>query len=340
MSQQRAIVSVALAIIAAWLADPSPLDAAGFAVRPAEDRIVVMRDGQPVGEYVFRDPRITRPYWASLRAPDGTQVTRRHPPVAGADAVDHDTMHPGLWLAFGDLNGVDFWRNKGRIEHVRFVHEPETDAEGVSFVVEDRYLAPTGEEVCRGVSEFRVVAGDALEPGVPGTVILIATTLRSNQAPLVFGPQHEMGLGIRVATPLVVKNGSGTISASHGGRNEAGTWGRVGTWWDYSGTLDGTLAGILLAAAQDNPRAVWAHARDYGFLALNPTDRPRRPVDGEPSEPFTVAKGDALRLKFAVLLHAQPAADAWSPETAGRAVAATLDAWTPRVPASDADLPR
>jgi hypothetical protein len=249
-------------------------------------------------------------------------------------------MHPGLWLAFGDLNGVDFWRNKGRIEHVRFVHEPETDAEGVSFVVEDRYLAPTGEEVCRGVSEFRVVAGDALEPGVPGTVILIATTLRSNQAPLVFGPQHEMGLGIRVATPLVVKNGSGTISASHGGRNEAGTWGRVGTWWDYSGTLDGTLAGILLAAAQDNPRAVWAHARDYGFLALNPTDRPRRPVDGEPSEPFTVAKGDALRLKFAVLLHAQPAADAWSPETAGRAVAATLDAWTPRVPGSGTDLPR
>jgi hypothetical protein len=138
----------------------------------------------------------------------------------------------------------------------------------------------------------------------------------------------------------VVKNGSGTISASHGGRNEAGTWGRVGTWWDYSGTLDGTLAGILLAAAQDNPRAVWAHARDYGFLALNPTDRPRRPVDGEPSEPFTVAKGDALRLKFAVLLHAQPAADAWSPETAGRAVAATLDAWTPRVPGSGTDLPR
>ena len=180
-------------------------------------------------------------------------------------------MHPGLWLAFGDLNGVDFWRNKGRIEHVRFVHEPETDADRVSFAVEDRYLSPTGEEVCRGVSEFCVVAGELLEPAVPGTVILFATTLHSDRAPLVFGPQHEMGLGIRVATPLVVKNGSGTISVSHGGRNEAGTWGRVGTWWDYSGTVDGKRAGILLAAAQDNSRAVWAHARDYGFLALNPT---------------------------------------------------------------------
>ena len=24
-------------------------------------------------------------------------------------------MHPGLWLAFGDLNGIDFWRNKAPV---------------------------------------------------------------------------------------------------------------------------------------------------------------------------------------------------------------------------------
>jgi hypothetical protein len=148
-----------------------------------------------------------------------------------------------------------------------------------------------------------------------------------------------MGLGIRVATPLVVKNGSGTITASNGGVNETGTWGRAGTWWDYSGTIDDARAGILITAAADNLRPVWAHARDYGFLALNPTGPPRRSADGEPSEPFTVAKGHALRLKFAVLLHAQPSADAWSPDAAGRAVAAALDAWKPREPAFDAPAP-
>ena len=31
------------------------------------------------------------------------------------DLDDHPTMHPGLWLAFGDINGADFWRNKGRV---------------------------------------------------------------------------------------------------------------------------------------------------------------------------------------------------------------------------------
>ncbi|MBU6222764.1 MAG: PmoA family protein [Planctomycetes bacterium] len=323
-------------MIAVWLWNAGLVDAAEFSVQRAEDQVTIMRDGRPVGEYVFRDAKISRPHWTRLHAPGGAQVSRRHPPVPGEDAVDHDTMHPGLWLAFGDLNGVDFWRNKGRIEHVRFVDDPVVGADGVSFAAEDRYVAPTGEEVCRGVSEFRVIAGEALEPAVPGTVILMQFSLRSEREQLTFGPQHEMGLGIRVATPLVVKNGSGSITASHGGKNEAGTWGRVGTWWDYGGTIDGTRAGILVAAAADNPRAVWAHARDYGFLALNPTGPPRRPADGEPAEPFTVAKGDALRLKFAVLLHAQPAADAWSPDAASRAVAAALDAWKPREPGSNA----
>jgi hypothetical protein len=34
-------------------------------------------------------------------------------------------------------------------------------------------------------------------------------------------------------------------------------------------------------------------------------------------------------MKFAVLLHAQPAADAWSADAASRTVAAALDAWKP-----------
>jgi hypothetical protein len=339
MNHSPTLTPFAVAIAAAWLWSAGPLDAAEFSVQRGDDQITVTRDGRPVGEYVFRDAKIPRPYWTRLHAPGGTLVSRRHPPVPGEDAVDHDTMHPGLWLAFGDLNGVDFWRNKGRIEHVRFVDDPVAGADGVSFAAEDRYAAPTGEEVCRGVSAFRVIAGEALEPAVPGTVILMQFSLRSEREPLTFGPQHEMGLGIRVATPLVVKNGSGTITASNGGVNETGTWGRAGTWWDYSGTIDDARAGILITAAADNLRPVWAHARDYGFLALNPTGPPRRSADGEPSEPFTVAKGHALRLKFAVLLHAQPSADAWSPDAAGRAVAAALDAWKPREPAFDAPAP-
>lgn len=339
MNHRRFVVSLIACAATVLPAADCRIAAAEFAVRQEADRVLITESGQPVADYVFRDEQIPRPYFAGLCPPGGLQVTRNHPPVKDKDPVDHDTIHPGVWLAFGDLNGVDFWRNHGRIEHVRFVRKPTVEVDRVSFAVEDRYLAQSGKEVCRGVSEFCVVAGAALKPALPGTVILLATELRAEHEPLVFGPQHEMGLGIRVATPLMVKGGSGSILGSHGGKDEAGNWGRAGAWWDYSGTVDGTRAGILVAAASNNPRAVWAHARDYGFLAMNPTGPPRNPNDSEPSVPFTVAKGEALRLKFAVLVHAQPVADAWSPETAGRTVSAALDAWQPRSLASGTTAP-
>src|SRR5437773_51165 len=70
--------------------------------------------GSPLAVYVYRDTTIPRPYFAHVHAPGGIQVTRNHPPVAGTDPIDHAALHPGLWLAFGDLEGADSWRNRAR----------------------------------------------------------------------------------------------------------------------------------------------------------------------------------------------------------------------------------
>ena len=40
-----------------------------------------------------------------------------------------------LWLAFGDLSGADFWRNKAQVRPVGFVEEPTSDDQGESFTV-------------------------------------------------------------------------------------------------------------------------------------------------------------------------------------------------------------
>jgi hypothetical protein len=192
------------------------------------------------------------------------------------------------------------------------------------FTAEERYLATDGAEVCRGTNEFCFIAGETLQPALPGTLLMWSTTLRHADGPLTFGPQHEMGLGIRIATPLVVKGGTGSIVSSHGGRNEAGNWGRIGTWWNYSGTMNGRHAGVLVVVATDNSRPVWSHARDYGFLAVNPTGPPPGGKD-VPSLPFTVATGEPLRLKFGVLLHASP--EPMNPAKAAPVVSAELKSW-------------
>jgi len=102
MNHPRLLVSFVLAVTAAWPAANRRIVAADFAVQQEADRVLITDDGQPVATYVFRDDKILRPYFANVHAPGGIQVTRNHPPVPKVDATDYDTMHPGVWLAFGD----------------------------------------------------------------------------------------------------------------------------------------------------------------------------------------------------------------------------------------------
>ncbi len=87
-----------------------PAAAEEFRLEQREDRLVITWGPEPVAEYVFRDEKILRPYFANVHAPGGIPVTRTHPPDPDKDATDHADMHPGIWIGFGDVSGNDFWR--------------------------------------------------------------------------------------------------------------------------------------------------------------------------------------------------------------------------------------
>ena len=86
------------------------------------------------------------------------QGTRNHPPIKDVDAVDHDTMHPGIWLGFGDISGQDFWRNKATMEHPRFVMAPNTSDGRLRFVTECRLKTSSGEPLCLLTSDITLTA--------------------------------------------------------------------------------------------------------------------------------------------------------------------------------------
>lgn len=261
-----------------------------FARHP--DHVQINIGEKPFASYVFRDEAILRPYLAHVRAPDGTQVTRNHPPVEG-DATDHETMHPGIWLAFGDLSGADFWRNKGVVKHVEFVEQPTTSADGGTFTVHNRYVSDGRtlcEERCRMTVSVRPL----------GYLVVWDSQFTGDDA-FYFGDQEELGLGVRMATPLAVKNG-GQIINSDGFKNEKQVWGKQADWCDYSGTIDGRPLGMMLVPDPRNFRRSWFHARDYGFVAANPFGR-NAFTRGEKSK-VTVSQGETLRLRYAVLIHA------------------------------------
>jgi len=265
----------------------------GFADSPVtfergESRLLIKVDGSDFASYVWDDPSVKRPYFAHIRSPKGVQLTRSFPPVEGKDATDHATMHPGLWLAFGDVNGADFWRNKGVVRHVEFVEEPVSDARGGRFAVRNSYEAD-GKTICEEVCRIRIRVA-------PQGRLIDWESEFSGPATFSFGDQEEMGLGVRMATDLIVANG-GVIANSDGLKNERQIWGKQADWCDYSGKG----GGIMLMPAPGGFRRSWFHARDYGLLVANPFGR-RAFTRGEPSR-VVVEKGQALTLRFNILVH-------------------------------------
>jgi len=292
--------------------EPRPPAAPGFAFAERPGAVEISFEGRPVALYVYDDPETLRPYLAHVKAPDGTQVTRNHPPVEGQDPTDHAALHPGLWMSFGDVSGADFHRNKAKIEHVRFLEEPRGEPGAGGFRTLNRLVAEQGT-LGELVVDCRLRALEA------GTLIVLGATFRALEAPLVLGDQEEMGLGVRVATPLAVKNG-GAIRSDHGGADEAGTWGKTAAWLDYSGEIDGVEEGVMIVPDPSNFRPSWMHSRDYGVVMANPFGR--NAMTGGEKSAVAVAPGEALGVRWGVLLHSGPFDPATAQQQALEALAA------------------
>ncbi len=267
--------------------------------RQSETSVTISADVQPVATYVFADEKIARPFYAHMFTADGIPVTRNHPPKAGEPA-DHADMHPGIWLAFGDLSGHDFWRNKGRVKHAEFQAKPKETEQGIIFTVRNEYvvLQNGGEkkiasETCRHTWQRQ------------GAGVLLSLDSEFESAnpmePLVFGDQEEMGLGIRVASPLRVKDAGGEILSSSGQKNEREVWGKQSLWCDYGGVVEDRYAGITLMPHPGNFRESWFHVRDYGLMVANPFGQ-NAFTRGEKSR-VEVKPGEKLRLRFGIWIH-------------------------------------
>lgn len=291
--------------LAAWLSsltEPAagnlppggPGNAVSDRIQRKEDRLILSDGDGVIGEYVFRDPKILRPYFAGLRSVSGFQVTRHHPPRPGVDAVDHDTMHPGLWLGLGDFTGSDFWRNRGEWRHVKFAEEPRVENGEIRFATISEMRNEQGEVLGSLMTRIRVLSRSGQR------MIVWTAEFSSEGRELVFGDQEEMGFGARVATPLTEKSG-GRIVSSAGRSGAAATWGQAADWCDYSGTQGLLRPGITLLAAPANFRGSWWHNRDYGVFVANPFGREAM-KQGDRSE-VRVPRGEVFRVEFAAVLH-------------------------------------
>jgi putative membrane-bound dehydrogenase-like protein len=266
-----------------------------FSVDEKKDRLHISLDGKPIVDFVFQDKQILRPYFANARLVNGVQVTRNHPPIQGVDAMDHDTMHPGLWLGAGDINGQDFWRNKASIEHIRFVDLPKLEEGRLQFATECQMKFESGEPVCSLTNQIMLIA----RPN--GWSLKWTSIFQADHGPIVFGDQEEMGFGARMATSFTEKSG-GIIRSSTGRKTAKETWGQPAKWCDYSGSGPQS-GGIMLMASENNFRESWWHNRDYGVFVANPFGREAMKQGARSA--LTVEQGETLTVTFGAYIHDQ-----------------------------------
>ena len=277
-----------------------------------DDQLRILRNDKPIATFVTRHPKTRRPFFHDIFTPGGMRITRPIPPDPQSEDTDHDTMHPGLWLAFGDLNGVDYWRNKAEVRHVRYSKPVNVDNDSLSFEVENHWLDVDGTAAnCREFARYRFSSIG------PDAVLDWSSKFMTDRPAIRLGHQEEMGLGIRLTRPLTVKKGMGRIDCSNGGVDEKGTWGRDASWWAASvpSRVDGNPGnsfrkGVqILAECDPGDRPFWGHTRDYGLIVANPSSRPGSGVDS-----ISIPASMPMEFRFRIRLFdtADPGLDAWA----------------------------
>ncbi|MCY3004865.1 MAG: PmoA family protein [Planctomycetota bacterium] len=233
-----------------------------WSIEPQAGRLILKHQGNALTIFHYQDEQCLRPFFSHVHTPTGKQVTRNHPPNPGLDPDDHANMHCGIWLGFGDINGQDFWRNKARIRHRRFLSDPSVESDRIAFDSEDELIDSQGKSIGSVVQTYRLNRIDS------GCLLVWQAIFTAGSEALSFGDQEEMGLGVRVATSMTEKN-SGRILSNNGKTGAKETWGKKAQWVDYSKTVDGKRIGILLMPDTKNPQASWFHNRDYGLMVAN-----------------------------------------------------------------------
>ncbi|HEY1192128.1 MAG TPA: PmoA family protein [Gemmata sp.] len=294
---------------------------------------IEFRSGKDVVARYAIAESVAKPYLYPVLAPNGIGVTRAWPiekGLSGEATTDH-IHQKSVWFCHGDVipegvelkiksankadKGVDFWSEAkdkdgtarhGKIKCVKVGEPKQHSKTHVSVETHNEWFTPDGVKI---LEEVRVIH---FIDGKEGRTFAFDIVLKATVCPITFGDTKEGSFGIRVHDGLRPSEKTGaTVTTAEGKtitppvKDNMSIWGYPSAWIDYSGTLGGKGVGIAVFDHPNNPRANW-HARAYGLNAANPFARAHSGFPsqkGSPAPLLKLAKGDELKLKYAVYAH-------------------------------------
>lgn len=342
MARRLTFATLLLLLVACSKAQPHVDDAADppdveVMADPEAQRVDVLVDGQLFTAYLYADTLsvLKKPVLYPIRAAGGTPVSRGYPvdPKPG-ERVDHP-HHIGLWLNYGDVNGLDFWNNSdavsaerrdemGTIRHGDVESTESGDGAG-ELVVSAHWLAPDDEPLLAERTRFIFRAAPDVR------IIDRITQLTALEQAVSFEDNKEGMLGLRVTRALempaegpvkvVGQDGAVVETTSNAGvtgryRNAEGVsgypdvWGKRARWMTLSGVVEGDSVTVAIL---DHPANVghptYWHARDYGLFAANPLGQAVF-SEGEERLAFALDPGESTTFRYRVVVFSGDASTA------------------------------
>jgi hypothetical protein len=291
-------------------------------------KVEVLVDGQLFTAYIYPD-RIMKPVLYPVVTAGGHRVTRGFPldRVAG-ERVDHP-HHIGIWLNYGNVNGLDFWNHSeaiptdqkhkfGTIRHRAIVDAHEEGPTAFLAVAAD-WLRPDGSLLIAERTEFRFSAT------ATDRIIDRSTTLTAVAGDILFKDDKEGMIAIRVArglehpssrpeiftdaegrpTAVPVLNNDGVTGCYFSSEGPEGddVWGTRGRWMNLAGRLGGEEVSVIMIDHPSNPGyPTYWHARGYGLYAANPLGQAAM-SGGKDVLNFALKQGASVSFQYRFVIH-------------------------------------
>jgi len=299
-------------------------------VHEAEKKVDVMVDGKLFTSYIYPD-NVKKPVLWPLMSPAGNMLTRSFPMIQKeGDRTDHP-HHVGVWLNYGDVNGLDFWNNSEAIPPEKrdgygtIYHQSVDKTEGghgkALLATSAIWKSPDETEMLKEQSSFSFMAMDNVR------IIDRTTTLTALIDEIKFTDNKEGMFAIRVARELELpSDGPADLMDAHGnvtrvekmdntlvtgdyrsagGVTGAGVWGTRCRWMELSGEINGEQISLVII---DHPSNVgyptYWHARGYGLFAANTLGQ-KVFSGGENELNFSLRKGESVTFRYRLVVAAE-----------------------------------